>query len=806
MKKSNMVKGDKFRITVLTERLIRLEYQEEGLFEDRYTFKVVNRDFPKCSFINTDSEKGLTIETSYLKLSYDKEAFSTVGLTIELKESGNVWHYGMGYANGDRNLRGTARTLDGADGPIDLEGGIFGRNGYAVMDDSEAYVFEDVNGTTEISTKKTKGIDIYFFGYGEDYYGGLKDFYRLSGKTPMIPRYALGNWWSRYYRYTEESYNEVLNKFEQEEIPLSVAVIDMDWHLTDIDPKYGTGWTGYTWNKELFPDPARFLGGLHDRGLHTTLNLHPADGIRAFEDMYENVAKRLDLDTEKEEGSGFDFGDPKFRQVYFEEVMNPYEKMGVDFWWIDWQQGTGDGPDAVDPLFLLNHYHYKDQEGRNVRPMIFSRYAGPGSHRYPVGFSGDTKMTWRSLEFQPFFTSNASNIGYGFWSHDIGGHMLGEKDLERLTRWIQFGVFSPIMRLHSSSSAFLNKEPWVIDEPYRRVMGNFMRLRHAMIPYMYSEIYKGHKEDRPLIRPMYYGIVGEDMKDGEKAYSVPHEYYFGDLMAVGAITEPENKELRLAPVNMIVPDGRWYDLLTGRIYKGGFTRKLYRTINEIPVLLRAGSIIPMNRSDKKNGVENPDSMKLCIGAGKNGEYELYEDDGISMDFEKGAYATTKYKVFYYEHDEKKNDGQCNSDKMTVSICSAEGDLSLIPEKRDYELCIYGVEPCCGTEDVIRINTNINNASELKGIYDSEKKTLTVEVKGVASEDGVEIAVSNIALAKNDKHKQVFDILERAWIETVTKDIIYSALKAKSDDEFLKWLSEFDTSEVMKDAIREVYMD
>ena len=117
----------------------------------------------------------------------------------------------------------------------------------------------------------------------------------------MIPRYSLGNWWSRYYRYSEESYKEVVDKFREEKIPLSVAVIDMDWHVTDVDPKYGTGWTGYTWNKELFPDYKRFLKMLHDNGLSTTLNLHPADGVRAFEAMYRQVAEKAGIDPDTEE-------------------------------------------------------------------------------------------------------------------------------------------------------------------------------------------------------------------------------------------------------------------------------------------------------------------------------------------------------------------------------------------------------------------------------------------------------------------------------------------------------------------------
>ena len=774
------IKGEKYRITVLTERTFRIEYQEEGYFEDRPTTGVINRDFKECEYEVIRSCDGITIETSALVINYDEEAPSTKGLTALVKSNGYTWNFGMGHANADGNLLGTARTLDLSDGPIPLEQGIFGKKGYATLDDSKSAVCID---GTEYRQREHEGIDVYFFGFGRDYYGGLSEFYSLCGKTPMIPRYALGNWWSRFYRYTEDSYLELLDKFEEEKIPLSVAVIDMDWHVTDVDPKYGTGWTGYSWNKEYFPDYKRFLRKLHERGLSTTLNLHPADGIRGFEDMYENVARKMGIDPKTEEPVKFDFGDGKFRTTYFDEVMHPYEKDGVDFWWIDWQQGTGQKASDVDPLFLLNHYHYHDQEDRNVRPMIFSRYAGPGSHRYPVGFSGDTKATWRSLDYQPFFTSTASNIGYGWWSHDIGGHMLGDRNDERLLRWVQFGVFSPIMRLHSSSSAFVNKEPWVISEPYHSVMAKYMRLRHGLIPYLYTENYRAFKEDRPLVRPMYYLAP-----DDERAYHVPCEYGFGESLIVGAITRPMDEELKQASVNMLIPKGRWYDIFNGRIYKGSQKRKLYRKINENPVLLKAGGILPLSGEDTVNGTANPKNLKLYIGAGADGSYSLYEDDGITMDYSHNVFAKTDYRVSYSELSD------CDSD-IELSIDGSDGDLSLIPEKRNYEISFYGVKKTDRTD----INVNIPFETE----YCAKKQVLTIRISDISSEDGARISIKNVGIADNDYKEQIFGILENAWIETVQKDEIFNAMMDMTKKDFTSYIREAEVCEILKDAIFEI---
>ena len=496
-----VVQGEHYRFTVLTPRLFRLEYSPEGRFEDRPTQTVLNRDFPVPAFQVFETDASLKIVTEGVELLYDKQPFSPSGLSLTAKSRGcshnGVWHYGEPIPD----LRGTARTLDNANGATELEHGLISRAGYAVVDDSRSLLIRE-DGWVE--PRQGDGVDLYFFGYGHDYQDCLRDFYRLTGPAPMLPRYALGNWWSRFHRYDEAEYKALIRRFAAEDIPFSVAVIDMDWHLVDVDPKYGSGWTGYTWNRDLFPDPAEFLAWLHEQGLRVTLNVHPADGVRAFEDAYRPMAEALGKDWQQEEPVDFDIADPRFLDAYFRYLHHPNEEMGVDFWWVDWQQGTRTRIPGLDPLWMLNHYHYLDSARDGRRGLTFSRYAGIGSHRYPVGFSGDTIVTWASLDFQPYFTANASNAGYGWWSHDIGGHMLGAKDDELTTRWVQFGVFSPITRLHSSNSRFFSKEPWNFGPLAESVMKRYLRLRHALIPYLYTMNEQASRLGQPLVRPLYY--------------------------------------------------------------------------------------------------------------------------------------------------------------------------------------------------------------------------------------------------------------------------------------------------------------
>ena len=262
-KKEAMVTGDKYRFTVLTPRLIRMEYNEDGYFEDRATQVVVNRDFDVPEFTVVDEPGFLKITTDYIELKYSKKPFSINSLTVKYMQAGlknTDWYFDE---EGWDNLKGTTKTLDGVDGECELEKGLMSRFGrMTVIDDSKSVIIEDDG---FVSPRTGNFVDQYLFCYGcpkpkcFDFEDCLKDFYKLTGKTPLIPRYILGNWWSRYYPYTQDEYKNLVKRFKSEDIPFSVAVIDMDWHYVNIDPKYGSGWTGYSWNKELFPDHKEFL-------------------------------------------------------------------------------------------------------------------------------------------------------------------------------------------------------------------------------------------------------------------------------------------------------------------------------------------------------------------------------------------------------------------------------------------------------------------------------------------------------------------------------------------------------------------
>ncbi|HEY8719546.1 TIM-barrel domain-containing protein [Pengzhenrongella sp.] len=396
----------------------------------------------------------------------------------------------------------------------------------------------------------------------------------------------------------------------------------MDWHQVDIDPALGNGWTGYTWDRTLFADPAGFLADLHSRDLHVTLNVHPADGVRRHEDAYADVARDLGLDPETGLEIAFDISSAEFTEAYLSRLHHPHERIGVDFWWLDWQSGTNTRVPGLDPLWMLNHVHYQDSARRGRRPLILSRYAGLGSHRYPVGFSGDTISTWGSLDFQPYFTATAANVGYFWWSHDIGGHLGGSKDNELATRWYQLGALSPINRLHSSSSDFSSKEPWRFGPEAERIMIRFLRLRHQLVPYLYSAMWVSHTDAVAPVRPMYHDHPSEPA-----AYSVPNQYLLGPDLLVAPITTPRDHRTHLGQVTAWLPEGTWFDLFSGRRYDGGRRLTLHRTLAELPVLARAGAVLPLAADPLADVAANPEALVLLVIPGADGGCTLLEDDG-----------------------------------------------------------------------------------------------------------------------------------------------------------------------------------
>jgi len=753
-----IVAGPGYRFTVLTSRLIRMEWSDDGRFVDLPTQMVVTRNFPVPEFNVQESETALDIWTEHLHLAYDKQRFSAAGLSVSLRRRAQAshrttWHYGDppdDHPGPHGNLRGTVRTLDDVDGACELEPGILAPYGYAVIEESASV---QLTRDGWFSSRPGAGEDLYFFGYGRDYRAALKDFFRLTGPTPLLPRWALGNWWSRYHQYTAEGYLALMDRFAAEDIPFSVAVLDMDWHLVDIDPALGSGWTGYTWNTELFPDPPAFLAALHDRGLAVALNVHPADGVRRHEASYADVCRDLGLDPATGLEIAFDITSREFTNSYLRRLHHPHEAIGVDFWWLDWQSGGITRVPGLDPLWMLNHVHYADSGRNGKRALTLSRYAGVGSHRYPVGFSGDTVVTWASLDFQPYFTATAANVGYFWWSHDIGGHLGGVKDDELAARWYQFGVFSPINRLHSSDSIFNSKEPWRFGARAEKVMARFLRLRHQLVPYIYTAAWAAYTDGVGLVRPMYH-----DHPEASEAYAVSNQYLFGPDLLVAPITSPADRRTHLGAVTAWLPAGTWFDFFTGRRYHGGRTLVLHRPLEEMPVLARAGAVIPLLRDPLGNVRNNPEALTLRIFPGASGTCVVHEDDGgdspAVADRQETAISLTW------------TDGTDGTAAVVISVAPPTGPGAAT--QRSLTLELVGVASC--DHAVLRVNTPDAAGASTPLVPAARLELGVLDLTG-----GAEVTLTGVRLGARDLVGTAFSVLDRAEIAFATKEHAFDAV-------------------------------
>jgi alpha-glucosidase (family GH31 glycosyl hydrolase) len=769
-----VLRGERWRITILTDGLVRLEWSPDGEFEDRASTLALFRDQPVPQFSVVESEAALEIVTDRFHLSYDRGPFSSSGLSLQVRGGvssyHSVWRFGEPPYS---NLGGTARTLDGIDGRLPLEPGIVSCVGYGVLDDSDSFVFDDDGW---VASRVAGRLDLYVFAYGLDHQAALDAFYTLSGPQPLLPRWALGNWWSRYYPYSASEYEALLDRFDAEGLPFSVAVLDMDWHrVDDVDPVYGSGWTGYSWNRRLFPDPPAFLAELHRRGLRVTLNVHPADGVRAFEDAYTAMAAALGRDTADGRPITFDVTDRNFVEAYFEVLHRGLEDDGVDFWWIDWQSGRTSRTPNVDPLWMLNHFHYLYSGRDGHRPLTFSRYAGPGSHRYPVGFSGDALISWESLDFQPEFTAAASNIGYGWWSHDIGGHFGGERDDDLAVRWLQYGVFSPILRLHSSLNPFLIKEPWMYPPAAAEAMGEALRFRNRLVPYLHSMNHRAATAGRPLVAPMYHLHSA-----AEVAYRVPNQYAFGTELLVAPITSPLDPITLLGSTRAWLPPGTWVDLFTTTAYEGDRELELHRDATSIPVLVRAGGIVPLT-SPSQDAAANPDSFELIVVPGADGRFDLVEDDGSG-----GPTATipTARTTITWEQ---------ASGTLTIgpAIGSSTG-APVVPTHRNWTFTLLGV----GTGD-------LDPAAAATATVPAPGR-VSVTMTGVATDVGTAFVFGGGLQPRTpDRAGHLFELLNRAQFGYTEKAAVWRVLSTAEPAAALAELSAHHLPGALLGAIAEV---
>jgi alpha-glucosidase (family GH31 glycosyl hydrolase) len=646
-------------------------------------------------------------------------------------------------------------------------------------------------------------LHIYIFCYGSNYRRALELFCQVSGRVPLIPRYILGNWWSRYWRYSEGELKTLFQQFEKYQMPFSVCILDMDWHIVDCEVHdfevFGChpGWTGYTWNRELFPDPAAMIDWLHKKDLRVALNLHPADGVWPHEEVYEKFANCMGISQERREKKPipFDITDPLFTENYFRLLHHTQEEEnGVDFWWIDWQQGTKTCMEGVDPLFLLNHFHYLDhgREGRR-RPFIFSRFPGLGGHRYPIGFSGDTHVTWNSLAFQPYFTATAANAAYFYWSHDIGGHFAGIEEPQLFVRWIQFGVYSPILRLHSNKNPYHSRHPWMYEANILQACQRALQQRHALIPYLYSMVWRATRQCIAFIEPMYYTFPKND-----NAYACPGQYWFGSQFIVAPFVERTDFYTGHSRQVVWLPpsEAPWRNIYSGEAFQGNQWHVIYGRPEDIPVFGMPGAIIPLSRDEEidvdsyRFPTDNPRKLELIVVGGDCGSFQMWEDDGrVEPSLESGGVCITDFQLKWEKH------------RVEMTIDKVQGDLSVVPKQRDWKITFLGVAP----HVQVTAYSNGSNLSTVKQV-DEQRESISISFESIPVTHSLQVVLEDSAATtwiRDRTDEKIRQLLFWFHLNTVVKEKIDNALSTlKKEPHRLNEISEHMLSDSQKRALLE----
>lgn len=736
-------KGNKYRITVLSDALLRFEYSETGKFNDYPTIFAINRNFAKKPvFTVKQDEKYINITNDYFILEYSKEkpyiASKLVpdsNLRITLKGTDKIWYFGNPEV---KNLKGTTYSFDNKTN-ISLSKGLYNLDGFASIDDTMSPVFIS-DGT--IKKNPSDALDVYVFIYKNDFQKALDSYFELTGKPSFIPRYALGVCWNKNEDYTEEELKDIISNFNKINIPLSSILLGSKWNLN----KEGKTLSNYKFDNEKYKNLEQTINDIHQKNVFLGLTINPQSGITPYDSGYQSLKTKLNII--KDGVIPINVYNTAILETFLNETL---ANLNIDFIKID--EITED----KTKTFMLMHYIYKSlSKTAERRGLILSRNPGIASHRYPALYSGNTKVSWKTLKYLPYFNITSSNLGLSYYSHDIGGYEGGVEDSELYTRYVQFGTYSPIFRFSSKEGRYYKREPWKWDIFTESIVKDYIRIRHRLIPYIYSEMYKYSKDGINLIKPLYL--------DYEKILDEPlykNEYHFGKELFVCPITEPKDKVMNRVVHRMYLPEGTWYDFKTGKKFPGGKRYVTFYKDEDYPVYAKSGAIVPMAILDENNlnSVKPPEKMEIQVFPGVSNNYDLYEDDGVTNLYKEGYYIVTNIDYNY-----RKNN-------YTLILRPTQGKTGIIPDKRDYKIKFRNTK----RPEYVKVNVG---RFEVEFTTRSDENDFIIEVPNVPTNQqltincgGEAIEIDAVRLINED----IDEIISGLLIETTLKEKIASII-------------------------------
>lgn len=725
----NIIRGQTYRFSVLSPRLIRLEYSQTGNFEDRATLLTVNRNLGDANFTIVNDEVSIIITTEYFTLTYIKEKpFTNSNIRVQINGTEKEWTPGNKEV---RNVGSVAYSLDDAK-TLTLNRGLYSFDGFSLIDDSASYVLE--NGL--FVPREVPEIDLYLFVYRSDLGLCLQDYFNLTGYPPMIPRYALGAWWYKNDRYNMYDIDNILKKFSDNHIPISVFLLGEKWHNQTQPYLYDNTIFDINQIKQYYQNKKQVFG----------LTINPSLPLLSNDPYYNEAIKYIE--PNKNTVSFIPLNNNTIN-VYLNMIVGNIMNSGIKIFNIDYYN-----PNDKIGLFLLNHYHYA-LANQIERGVILSRNPGIAPHRYPIIYSGRTQVSWETLKILAEYNNRIANMGVSWQAHAIGGYYGGKEDDELYIRYIQFGVFNPIFILAGDAGKYYKREPWKWNQIKLSVIKEYMQLRNKLIPYIYNEGYAYHKYGVPVVQPLYYKYP--------KIYDEPNyvnQYFFGSKFMISPIIKKKNPEMNRVVQRIFIPNGTWYDYASGKKFAGNKYYINFYKDEDYPIFVKEGSIIPMSLDDNTDCPKNMEIQIFPAENGLYGSYELYEDNGVSFNNNKN-YLITKMNL------DKTDYGY----KFTIN----KKDGNMMMPNRNYLLRFRNMK----SPDKVVIKYN-NNQVEYQ--YRTEKNDLIVELNDINAYQSLEVNLLGqnleieIISVINEEIEGILDDLE---IETVLKEkideIIFSDL-------------------------------
>ena len=726
--KESCIIGNKYRITILTPRLARLEYTPSGKFIDDPTALVINRTFPKTPYSITESETLIQIDTGIFTITYVKDKdFKAGNLGSNLKAVINnttiEWQMNSPQV---KNLRGINYSIDSIKDKIILDTGLYSLDGYAVVKDNTPVLTEN-----DIFIPREEGSkDIYLFMYNKDFDGCLNDYFTLTGYPSLIPRYALGAWWYKNDNYTSKDIISLVDRFNKDNIPISIFLL-------------GDSWRG---NNNYIPsiDLKNVRNYLAQKNIKLGVTINPNLEIAKGTNEYNLISSF----TNEEKFKFIPLSNEKLG-IYLNMFINNLEMQGVELYSIDYNNPN----DKID-LWKFAHYHHGKIETRGKRGLSLTRNHGIAVHRYPIIWSGKTLVNWTTLNLLPRYNLQGYNVGVSFIAHPIGGYHNGIEEAELYLRYIQFACFSPIFLLASEGGKYYKREPWKWNPIIENDIIYFMNLRYKLIPYIYTESYNYHKTGKGIVKPFYYDYpkILDDVQ-------YKNQYFFGQNLFVSPITNKKNIVIDRVMKKVFVPDGIWFNLLDGKQYNGAkYYTNFYRD-EDYPVFVKAGSIIPMSYNIKE---DIPSTLELNIYPLSDGTYNLYEDDGITNNYKKGMYMITNFS-YHYE-----------KDNYTLKISKSEGKNLL--SKRNYLLRFKNTKNIKAV--YIEDKSITYNCYYDKNDFIIQINNLIVGRDLEVNIKGENVLVSSIRLINEDIKEILYDLAINTSLKDKLDEILFSDLEVK----------------------------